>query len=209
MKATELTKRLSTSFLSMDDANTLFVTLLRTLIRGEPIPQSELALLTGWSSERITTALEAISSIEIDEAKNIVGAGLTLRKTPHVFEVEGRQLYTWCALDALMFPPIIGKPARITSPCPSTGTLISLTVTPEGVSNLDPREAVVSLVLPDASSDVRSAFCRHVSFFSSETAAQAWLSSTPGGTVVNVTEAFRLGQDIALQCFLGKPKTSC
>lgn len=209
MKNTELAERLSTSFLSTDDSGVLFVILLRALTRGQPVTQSELASTTGWSSERIKAALGGISSIEIDDAENIVGAGLTLRETQHVFEVEGRRLYTWCALDALMLPSIIGRQARITSSCPSTGTLIRLTVTAEGVTDLEPRGAVVSLVLPDGSADVRSAFCRHVSFFSSETAAQVWLSTNPAGTVVLVTEAFRLGQDLARQRFVGMPKKCC
>jgi hypothetical protein len=30
----------------------------------------------------------------------VFGSGLTLRPNPHRFEVDGRTLYTWCALDA-------------------------------------------------------------------------------------------------------------
>ena len=49
-----------------------------------------------------------------------LGWELTLRPTPHGFNVDGKQLYTWCALDTLFFPAVIGRPARVESPCAAT-----------------------------------------------------------------------------------------
>jgi alkylmercury lyase len=142
-----------------------------------------------------------LPNIERDDAGNVVGSGLTLRETPHVFEVDGRRLYTWCALDALMFPALLGKSARVSSPCAATGAPVRLTVTPDGVENIEPAEAVVSLVLPHGSPDVRGSFCVHVNFFASAAAAQTWLSAHPGATVARVEDAFRLGQELSRRLF--------
>ncbi|MBO1266671.1 hypothetical protein J1902_01520 [Arthrobacter sp. PO-11] len=40
---------------------------------------------------------------------------------------------------------------------------------------------------------MRSAFCNQVLFFASAEAAQPWLDTHPGGSVVPVAEAYRLG----------------
>jgi alkylmercury lyase len=50
--------------------------------------------------------------------------------TPHVFEIDGCRLYTWCALEALMFPALIGKTAHVLSRRAATGVPVSLTFTP-------------------------------------------------------------------------------
>lgn len=40
-------------------------------------------------------------------------SGLNLRSTPHWFTIDGKKLYTWCALDTLIFPPILDREAYI------------------------------------------------------------------------------------------------
>ncbi len=39
---------------------------------------------------------------------NVVGWGLTFIPTPHRFRVNGHTFYTWCALDALTIPALLG-----------------------------------------------------------------------------------------------------
>lgn len=209
MNSTDLAERLSASFPPTDGISTLFPVLLRALAKGRPVSPPALAAALGWSPEKVREVLEQVPSIEFDDAGNVVGAGLTLRETPHLFEVEGQRLHTWCALDALMFPALIGKTARVSSPCAATGAPIRLTVTSDGVRDLEPPEAVVSLVLPDTTSDVRSSFCVRVNFFASAAAAQTWLSAHPGATVARVEDAFQLGQELARRLFAGKAGACC
>ncbi|MBB4517479.1 organomercurial lyase MerB [Paraburkholderia fungorum] len=177
----------------------LFVALLRELAIGTPVSPDALAAVLGWPVSRVAAVLEQAASTEYDDDGNIVGYGLTLRETPHVFEVDGQRLYTWCALDALMFPALLGKRARVVSRCPATGERVSLTVAPGGLHQLDPAGAVVSLVRPDASTDIRGAFCCHVHFFASAAAADGWGVQHAGAEVVSVESAFRLGQELARQ----------
>lgn len=176
---------------------TLFVTLLRQLVMGRPVSREALGTALGWSGQRVATVLEPAPGTEYDEQGNIIGLGLTLRETPHVFEVDGRRLYTWCALDTLMFPALIGKTARVTSRCAATGRPITLTVAPEAVLQVEPAKTMVSLLTPDASPDIRCSFCCHVHFFASPSVANAWASTHPGIELVPVENAFGLGHLIA------------
>jgi alkylmercury lyase len=136
----------------------LLTALLHELVKGQPVPKEALAATLGWSVERLTARLEQEPCTEYDDDGNVVGYGITLRETAHAFEVDWRRLYTWCALDALMFPVLIGETARVLSRCRATAVSVSLTVTPDGVRDVDPTGAVVSLPLLEAAPNIRTSF---------------------------------------------------
>lgn len=179
----------------------LFRHLIPLLAEGRPISPERIAGLLGRPREEIVAALRQLPSIEWDETGNVVGAGLTLRPTPHRFEMNGRTLFTWCALDALMFPGLIEQTVQVESPCAGTGVPVRVTVTPEGVEQVEPPEAVVSLVAPEASPDIRRAFCDYVNFFCSSEVAAEWLARHPGATTLPVAEAYQLGRRLAQSVF--------
>lgn len=179
----------------------LFRRLIPLLAKGLPVNPKRISATLGRSLEKTMKVLRQTPSIEWDKDGNIVGAGLTLRPTPHLFQLNGRTLYTWCVLDALMFPSLIGETVRIESPCVSTGIPVQVTVTPEGVGNVKPPSAVVSLVAPEASPDIRRAFCDYVNFFSSAQAASDWLNKHTGAITLPVAEAYQLGQRLAESIF--------
>ena len=89
----------------------LMRTAIRLLSHGRPITITELAAAAGVDAADLANA-PASQDIEYDDDRRIVGWGLTLNPTPHTFIVDGRRLYTWCAADTLLFPAILGKPAR-------------------------------------------------------------------------------------------------
>ena len=198
MESDELMTRLrqTTSFDSMGG---LYRPLLRLLADGRPVSVEDLAATAGRPVDDIRQTVASLPYVERDDQGRIVGSGLTLRETPHHFEVEGKRLYTWCALDALVFPGLLGRTARIESPCHGTGTPVRVTVEPTGVTRVDPATAVVSvvsIVVPGKPDSIRGAFCDHVHFFASTQAAQGWLDEHPGMTVHPVAEAFRLGRPL-------------
>lgn len=176
----------------------VFVALLRELVKGFPVPVRALAEASGQPLDQVDPVLRQAPDIEYDPAGSIIGYGITLRQTPHVFEVEGRRLYTWCALDTLIFPALVGKSARVHSLCPETGMPVALTVDPHVLCAVEPADAAVSLAVPKTG--IRQSFCCQVNFFASRDAGDRWARHHhPEVKVVSVEAAFSLGQEVARQ----------
>jgi alkylmercury lyase len=175
--------------------------LILLLAEGQPVSPERIASVLGLARAEVLEILRQQPSLEWDDAGNIVGAGLTLRPTPHQFKLKDRTLFTWCALDSLMFPGLVGQTVHVESPCAGTGRPVRVMVTPEGVKQVEPPEAVVSLVAPEASPDVRRVFCDYVNFFHSAEAAAGWLAEHPGATTLPVAEAYELGRRLTESVF--------
>jgi len=208
--AQQLATRLTAAFNGGGAASArpwLWRPLLHLLAHGEPVTVQQLAAATGRTGDEVRHALAANPDTEYDETGRVVGSGLTLRPTPHHFEVDGRTLYTWCALDTLVFPAVLGQPARVTSPCHANGTPVRVTVEPDKVTHVEPATAVVSLVTPDAPASIRTAFCDQVHFFATPDAATDWLGQHPGATVLPVADAYELGRPLT-QALLTDDTTS-
>ncbi|ERG64829.1 hypothetical protein L332_10275 [Agrococcus pavilionensis RW1] len=195
--ARQVTERLATAESGMQPW--LWMPMLRLLAQGNPVILEDLATAVGRPVQEVRGAVEAVPDIEYDGEGRIIGLGLTQRATPHRYETGGEQLYTWCALDTLIFPTILGAPARIESADHATGEPVRLSVDGSGVTSLEPATAVVSLVNPEDLSSIRSAFCHQVHFFASAGDAAPWVESHPGASVVPVAQAYQLATALALQ----------
>ena len=193
------TSNFITAFAERLSPSPLIVALLRELSNGSPVSKAALAQSLGWPVDKAAAALEKAHDVEYNEHGDVVAYGICLRETPHGFEVEGRRLHTWCAFDTLLFPAVVGKTVGVTSHCPQTGEPISLTAAPDEVRHLEPAGAVVSLLVPETFSKIRSSFCCHVHFFASAAAGETWKSRHAGLEIVSVAEAFRLGRAIVQQ----------
>ncbi|WP_082658352.1 MULTISPECIES: organomercurial lyase MerB [Mycobacterium] len=180
----------------------LFRPLLELLAHGQPVTTEQLADATASTVDQMRAALATMPDTEYDDRGRIIGNGLTLRPTPHRFELDGHQLYTWCALDTLIFPAILGRTAHVTSPCRSTGQPVHLTIGTDGITSVKPATAVVSIVTPDAPASIRAAFCNHVHFFATRSVAEPWLAENPSATIIPVADAYQLGRPLA-QALLG------
>jgi alkylmercury lyase len=183
-----------------DTLAVLCTRLLRLLAEGRPVPRAHLAAALGVSRDEVDATLRQLPNLELDGQGDIIGSGLSLLPTPHQFQAKGRTLYTWCALDTLLYPIVLGQSAQITSPCPVSGVPVRLTVTPERIARLDPAGALVSVVVPDAAAacaDVRGAFCRHVHFFAGPDAGAMWRAAHPEATLVSVEEAYAMARLLA------------
>jgi alkylmercury lyase len=171
------------------DVAWLGLPLLRLLANGEPVALTALAQATGRPLAEVRHALAGHRDIEYNQHGHITGNGITLNPTPHRFQIDGRPVYTWCALDTLVFPGMLGITARVESSCHGTGIPIHLTVHPDRVTDLQPATAVVSIITPTDTTTIRTSFCNQVHFFASPHAARTWLTAHPGGQVVPVAEA--------------------
>jgi alkylmercury lyase len=170
---------------------------LALLARGKPASPEEIAAASAKSPEEVRATLDRFPSAEWDEQGRVVGLGLTLQLTPHRLGLEGRTLFAWCALDALLFPILLERPASIESPCRGTGELVHIEVTSAGIEVVEPTAAVVSIVAARDLANFRRVSCNNAHFFSSPEAASRWLKKHPEATILSVEDAFRLGRLIA------------
>ena len=163
---------------------------------GYPVPPDEIAIRLQVTPETVISTLRSFGA-EFDKEGNILGVGLTLVPTPHVYKVNGRKLYTWCAVDALLFPVMLKHTAHIESLDPISGDKIQVTVTPDGVQNVEPESAVVSWVNSSVDpSNIRGSICHYVYFFSSSETASKWIAEHPGKMFYPVIDAFRAAKKI-------------
>lgn len=146
--------------------------------------------------------LEAVTAMaETDADGRITGAmGLTTTPTAHQFHVDGHQLYTWCAFDGIVFPIAHDWTADVHSVCPTTHQPITMTVTPQAVTGLEPPEAVLGVAVPTSGAspatadEVKAAFCSHNNLYASAQAAREATAGDPELVVVSVADAHRFGQ---------------
>jgi alkylmercury lyase len=164
---------------------------------GEPVSLDTLTRALACERWHVAQVLEQYPEVEYDPRGNLVGAGLTLRPTPHQLVLEERSLYTWCAPDALYMPVVLGQSAQILSACPVTGTRIEVTLTPEHLEALRPASTVVTIARDGRmvkrlkeTGCIRQDCCENQFFFASGEVVAPWISEHTDFLVVPVEEAF-------------------
>jgi alkylmercury lyase len=179
------------------DQQQIALGIYRLLAQGEPLAPTTAAARLGVGAADVERVLNGWPSAVRDEQGRIAGyGGLSLAKTAHRVEVDGRRLYGWCAWDTLFLPELLGASAQVGSTCPASAAAIALHVSPTGVDSAAPRSTVVSMVVPAEpfGDDVIDRFCCHVRFFSSELAAAPFLAERGGAFTLTLAEAFELGR---------------
>ncbi len=165
---------------------------------GQPLAPVHLARRLQMSQEDLAAHLARVPDTEFDTQGHIVGWGITLVPTRHQFVLSEHTLFTWCAFDTVLFPPLLALEAHVQSRCSATGQPITFWAGPEDIRGLTPPTAVVSLILPAARCDcVRGTFCQQSLFFQSEEAASSWMVLHPDAVLLSVEEAARLGHMVA------------
>lgn len=183
-------------------------TLFQLLAKGEPVDDARLAGAAGRPAAQVSAVLEGPAFAPLlyrDEAGRIVGFGglglAQLGETVHRLHVDGREVYAWCAGDALFLPSTLEREVRVESRCPVTDERISLTVSPEGYRDIEPPEAVMSMLTPEEvaartgrGEDVIRSLCHFLFFFASEESAREWTDQHPGTVLFRIEEGFELGR---------------
>jgi alkylmercury lyase len=165
---------------------------------GQPFAPASLAARLQMSQEDVSAHLARIPDTEFNEEGRIVGWGITLVPTRHQFVLSEHTLFTWCALDTVLFPPLLQVEAHVQSRCSATNQPLTFVATPEGIADLLPATSVLSLILPTERCDcVRGTFCEQSLFFQSEEAASSWIALHPDAVLLSVEEAAVLGQMVA------------
>jgi alkylmercury lyase len=181
-------------FLRDEEMTAFFPPLIRLVAEGEPVSLARLAAAAEVSEDELAAWLHSQPGTDWDEQGRLLGFGLTQRETRHRFVVDGRELFTFCAADTLLFPPILDRPASVTSTCPATGQAIRVEVSPTAATVVEPATAVVSHVqLRAGCGDIRAQTCDHGYFFATDEAAAQWRHDHPEGHVLPVKEFFDQG----------------
>jgi alkylmercury lyase len=180
-------------------------TLVRLLGEGEPVAPECLADALGDSTRQAADSIAGLPLVYRDDQGRVVGFwGLSVVEMPHRLRADGRNLYAWCAWDTLFLPIVLGEQVDVESACPTTAEPVTLTVSPEGVSDVHPSGAVMSFVLPGEegfSGDVIRGFCHFVHFFASDDAEQAWTAGHEGTFRLSIEDGFELGRFWAARAF--------
>jgi alkylmercury lyase len=172
---------------------------LQQLSKGRPVVSTTLAEMLGWEQAEVEDRLTHVPDLERDLTGRIVGWGLTLLATPHHLTFHGKTLATWCAFDTLMYPVCLDLVAQVESPCPMTQQSIRCTVSPGEITDVQPPQAILSLVLPGGREDCsREQFCGQSHFFASWAAASAWKRAHPQAILLLLEEAGQLARRVAL-----------
>lgn len=177
----------------------IFVQTFRLLARGKPVSPVEIAESAGVPEEKAEERLLSWPLAFWDDQDRIVGFwGLAIHplKPTHSMAMDGRTVYGWCAWDTLFIPEILNTEIHVESTDPQNGKTIQLTVSPDEVKEVHPRETMVSFLLPvgPVGADIVQSFCHFVHFFSSPESGQHWIAEYPGTFLLTVEEAFELGR---------------
>jgi alkylmercury lyase len=208
-RATEATRKLTRPGGLLDygpDLSRLLVRLMRELAQGRPIPSERVDRIVadvGSDPEEAHKLLREVT--ERDADKNVFGImGLSLNDTPHRFYVNGTRMSAWCAEDTLFLPAVLDRTATVESKSPVSGERVRLRVSPQGVTEVDPPGAVVSIVIVDpADANLGSVeaiwgiFCHHIYFFASREEAERWAAGRDDIEILSVDEAFELGRQLS------------
>ena len=180
-------------------------TILDQVARGKPLEKTALAAALHLSQEELEQRLLRLPDLEFDQQGSIVGWGVTLVPTRHRFQIHGQDLFTWCAFDTVLYPPLLRAEAQVQSICPVTGRSISFVATPDGsVKNLIQDSCVLSLIIPTEQRHYgRVGFCERSLFFWEEQAASSFLTAHPEAILLSIEEAAYVGKLVAQNRTIG------
>jgi alkylmercury lyase len=181
-----------------DDDRRLARDVARVLAQeAKPLDPGRFADALARPKREVEAGIASLPWIVRDDRNQVTGVwGLAVIETPHRLRIAGRGLFAFCAMDALYLPFLLGEEIGVESTCPTTGEPITLTVSREGLDDVSPDGAAVSVRIPaegftgEATQVIENA-CHFVHFFASDRAARKW-TAEHDGAVVSIDAAFEL-----------------
>lgn len=198
----ELTTAISAATPKLDaDDRRIVMGTYRELAKGGPVAPDAIARAIDLPLGRVEAALSSWPGVYRDDDGRVVGFwGLAIAKLDPEYRltVDSNTSFAWCALDTLFIPAYLGNTVPVEATDPLTGEPVSLVVDGDGVRELKPPGAVVSVVIPDGpfGYDVIESFCHKVFFFASEESGRNWTAEHQGTTLLSVQDAFELAQAV-------------
>ncbi len=125
------------------------------LIRdGQAATEATLQARTGLAPDVFCAALTALHTqgliVQQTSQGDIVGVfGLSLVPTPHALCLDGRQLFTWCALDAVGIPVGLASDATVRSHCFACQQELTLVYTAGDLRSVSMPDLRLWITVPD------------------------------------------------------------
>ncbi len=203
-RAIEATRKLARPGGPVDygpDLSRLLIRVMRELAQGRPVPKvrvDQIVADMGIAREDAYRFLGEVAERGADG--NVFGImGLSLNDTSHRFYVNGTRMSSWCAGDTLFVPAVLGRTANVESKSPVSGERVRLKVSPQGLEEVHPVGAVVSIVIVDPDEAnmgsveaIWGTFCHHIFFFASREEAERWAAGRDDIEILSVEEAYEL-----------------
>jgi alkylmercury lyase len=181
-----------------DDDRRLARSVARLLAtEAQALDTGRLAEALGRPEREVEAAIARLPWVVRDEHDRVAGFwGFGVIETPHRLHIGGRELFAFCAMDALYLPFLLDQEIGIESTSPITGEPVALTASPDGLSDVSPVGAAVSVRIPaegftGGALEVIKDACHFIHFFASEEAAREW-TAEHDGSVVSIEDAFEL-----------------
>jgi alkylmercury lyase len=113
------------------------------ILDGQDINAAELAAALGLPAPEVDRLFESLidrgmAVIDPDRGRVVGSWGLSSVPTAHRLRIRGRDLYAWCALDAIGVPAGLGENATIGSACHQCEAPILVEMTTGQVSHAEP-----------------------------------------------------------------------
>lgn len=174
---------------------------IRMLAEGEPVSPAQIADASRVSVDQAEAALRGIEDIEWTADGRVEGFGLTRRPTPHRFRIGDAEMYTWCAMDTLIFAAFLDRPVQIQSPDAATGEPLRLETDGQRIIAAGPPSIAVSWFYDAAATGFRASVCQFGHFFASRDSAAEWAAKYPQGGVLTLDEAMEASRSLVADVF--------
>ena len=144
MKRRDRLLRLVTSDRTPDE-RAVYTAAFLSILDGDAPDSTALSLATGLDSETASTVLAGLAERGLvvlePEGGRVVGSwGLSLVPTNHRLRIRGRDLHTWCALDAVGIPAGLCEDATIASQCHECGKSVHIDVVAGHIRRAEPHD---------------------------------------------------------------------
>jgi alkylmercury lyase len=125
------------------DEQVICLAAFRAILGGKAIDRAGLIQATGFNEPKVDALLAGLTGrgllvIESGSGRVVGSWGLSIMPTDHKLRIRGRELYTWCAVDAVGIPAGLGEDAIITSKCSQCGVPVRVEMVAGQVGSVEP-----------------------------------------------------------------------
>lgn len=159
------------------------------LASGQPLGIDEIAEATSVNVDRVTQVLENARCERDEDGRLIDLFGMTLSPTLHRLTIDGRVLFSCCALWAHVIPKLLDRTVHVESVDPISRELIRFSISAHGIDSAKPADAMATMAIASqeaVDADVCPAFCCHVRHFGSLESAERFAARSRARHVVDL-----------------------